>query len=265
MPVAIGDDQLLEVATEAARLAAGQLMRSFGRTVAFKEKSSRNYVTELDAEAESLIIDSIRAAFPDHWILAEESGELPGKGEYRWIVDPLSSTRNYLHGMPHWAVCIAVERLGRPVVGLVLDPFSSELFTAVAGKGCYRNGVRARVSETPSLDRAMLCATFNVEGADGDRDISVGLAYYSRLARVADLRSLGSAGLHLGFVAAGRLDGFVSNSADFFATVAGALLVREAGGVVTDFQGREWVPAAEGLVASNGRFHGDLLRVVQGQ
>ena len=261
----VNDDPLLRTAVEAARRAGNRLMESFGRPVPFGEKSRRNFVTPLDGEAEALILDTLKAAFPDHAVLSEEAGALPGSSDFRWIVDPLSSTRNYLHGMPHWAVCLALERLGVPSLAVVLDPFSDELFTARAGKGSYRNGMRQQVSEVSSLSRAMVCATFSVEGERGEEDISLGLGYYSRLAHLADLRSLGSAGLHLAFVAAGRLDAFVTNDADLFATVAGVLLVREAGGIVTDFQGNGWTPAAETLVASNGRFHDQLLRAVQGE
>lgn len=179
--------------------------------------------------------------------------------------DDYLSTRNYLHGVPHWAVGLVLELLGLPVIAVVLDPFSTELFTAQAGKGSYLNGLRQQVSNVHSLDRAMACATFNVEGEGGEQDIARGLGYFSRLARLGDLRSFGSAGLHLAFVAAGRLDAFVTNDADPFAAVAGTLLVREAGGIVTDFRGNDWAPTSVDLVASNGRFHDHLLRVVRGE
>jgi len=255
---------LLETAIAAVRLGATPLMAGFGRPIAFREKSSRNFVTPLDAQAEALILEKLRQAFPEHGVLAEEAGDLPGRSGFRWIVDPLSSTRNYIHGMPHWAVCLALEREGVPLLAVVLDPFSDELFTASFGKGCYRNGERQSVSEIPSLDQAMVCATFDVEGEVAEDTISQGLGYYARLARHADLRSLGSAGLHLAYVGSGRLDAFVTNDADPFAAVAGALLVREAGGVVTDFRGNEWTASSRELIASNGRFHDRLLHVVQG-
>lgn len=258
------NQRILSVATEAARQAGSPLMKSFGRQVSFKEKSRRDFVTPQDAVAEASIIGKIHASFPDHSVLAEESGEHARDPEYRWILDPLSSTRNYLHGVPHWAVCIAVERLGIPVVSVVLDPFCDELYTAVAGDGAHRNGIRMGVSRVPYLGQAMMCASFNVEGEDAEKRIAMGLGYYSRLARVADLRSFGSAGLHLAMVADGRFDAFVNSNTDFFATIAGALLVREAGGVVTDFDGEEWIPSSPTLAASNGLFHQQLLQVVRG-
>jgi myo-inositol-1(or 4)-monophosphatase len=248
----------------AAIARAGALIRArYGEqhAVAYKEPSSVDVVTATDRDAESLIIDTLRSAFPDHGIVSEESPPLPGHGEYQWYVDPLDGTTNFAHGYPHCAVSVALVHDGAPVLGLVHDPLRRETFSAQRGGGAQLNGRGIRVSSVDDMGRALLGTGFP---ADRRERAGVYVPFLQvGLERARCLRRSGSAALDLSYIACGRLDAYWEWHLGPWDVVAGRLIVEEAGGRVTDFTGRLHVlsgaeTAAE-TAASNGRLHADLL------
>lgn len=254
------------VAVEAAR-AAGHLLRAElhgARRVAYKGTPT-NLVTEMDARAEALIVERLRAAFPDDAVLAEERGALPGRSGRRWIIDPLDGTTNYTHGLPMFAVAVGLEADRGLVLAVVYDPNFDELFVAERGGGAWLGEAPLAVSATARLDESLLATGFpyNVRETTDNN-----LAEYAAFSlRSRGVRRLGSAVLDGAWVAAGRLDGFWGLRLGAWDVAAGALLVEEAGGRVTDLRGRPLDLAAPSVVASNGRIHDamlDVLREVRG-
>jgi len=251
-------DRYREVAVSAA-LAAGQLLRRhFGRPQQIEHKGEIDLVTALDREAEALIAARIRAVFPEHAILAEEgtASEGGGNAAHRWLVDPLDGTTNYAHGYPVFAVSVAYERAGRVVLGVVYDPLREELFLGEAGRGATLNGAPLRVSATRRLGDSLLATGFPYDRTQ----FPAALRLWNALAyRAQALRRGGSAALDLCYVAAGRCDGYWERHVRPWDLAAGALIVAEAGGRVTDFRGEPLDLYAGEAVASNGWIHAELL------
>ena len=219
-------------------------------------------MTDADRAAEQCIIDTISAQFPTHRILAEEQGlTVQARSLYQWIVDPLDGTTNYAHGFPLYAVSIGVERDGECVIGVVFDPTRNELFSARAGAGACLNGDPIEVSKVDALDRALLVTGF---AYDIRETANNNLDHFARFALKAQgVRRTGSAALDLCCVAAGRLDGFWEVQLSPWDMAAGAVILREAGGRVTDFRGRPHSIYGKELVASNGLIHEAMLKVLQ--
>jgi myo-inositol-1(or 4)-monophosphatase len=250
------------VAVDAAR-AAGHLLREARagtRQIAYKG-SPTNLVTEMDARAEALVLDHLARAFPDDAVLAEESGARAGASGRRWIIDPLDGTTNYAHGIPVWAVSIALESGGRPVLGVVFDPSHDELFVAERGAGATLNGQRVAVSRAAALDESLLVTGFPYNIRE---TLDTNLAEYAAFClRARGVRRLGSAVLYLAWLAAGRLDGYWELRLGPWDAAAGSLLVEEAGGRVSDLAGGPLDLDAPSIVASNGHIHGAMLRVLR--
>jgi myo-inositol-1(or 4)-monophosphatase len=252
----------LRVATDAARRAGDLLRRELHgpRRIAFKG-SPTNLVTEMDARAEALIVDALRAAFPDDGILAEEGGSTPGRSGRRWIIDPLDGTTNYAHGLPIFAVSIALEDAGGVAVGVVYDPSQGELFTTERGAGAFVNGEPLKVSSVGTLDESLLTTGFpyNVrETAENNFR-----QYMAFSLRTQGVRRMGSAVIYLAYVAAGRVDGYWELRLGAWDAAAGSLMVEEAGGRVTSVGGGPLDLAAPSIVASNGRIHDAMLRTLE--
>ncbi|MFB3924601.1 MAG: inositol monophosphatase family protein [Syntrophales bacterium] len=220
-------------------------------------KGEINIVTEEDKMSEEIIISRIRKNFPSHGILAEESEEIGGSG-YRWIIDPLDGTTNYAHGYPVFCVSIALEREGKVVLGVIFNPVLDEIFVAEDGKGAFLNKRRIRVSTTADLSLGLLATGFPYdirENRDNNLNYFVGLA-----TRVQAIRRAGSAALDLAYTACGRFDAFWELKLRPWDTAAGCLLVKEAGGVVTDLFGRPFLLDSPHILASNGKMHDRLIR-----
>lgn len=251
-------DHFLEVAVDAARRAGGLLLERFGarRQVDYKGSPS-NLVTEMDRQAEALIVERLRRRFPDHAILAEEGGTHAGSVTHRWIVDPLDGTTNYAHGMPFFAVSIALEIEGQVALGVVYDPNRAECFTARRGQGAFLNGSPLRVSETPTLDESLLSTGYPYE-IRKVRDNNLA-EHAALMVRCRSIREMGSAAINLALVAAGRLDAFWELKLGPWDVAAGCLMVEEAGGRVTTPDGGPVDLGAPSVVASNGRIHGEIL------
>ncbi len=274
-------DRVVETGRRAA-LAAGVLLRlNYEKPHDITLKSAIDPVTESDLASQETIVSLIRQAFPDHGLLAEEvmeEAERVGKGvkeqspfpppapvqssACRWIIDPLDGTVNFAHGFPMFCVSIAFEAAGVVEYGVVFDPLREELFEARRGGGAFVNGRPLRVSRVDRLEGALLATGFPY---DIRERLPVTLARMGRLLAVSQgVRRAGSAALDLAYLAAGRLDGFWEENLKPWDTAAGVLLVTEAGGVATTFEGTPYTIFSPTLAASNGRLHQGLLEALQG-
>ncbi len=256
-------NQLLNFAIQVAREAGGVLIDRLG-SAQVSNKGDIDLVTEADLASEELIIEKIRSHYPQHGILAEESGEAvmvgSGRSDWKWIIDPLDGTTNYAHGYPCFCVSIAVERAGSIEIGVVYDPLRDEMFAAERGHGATLNERRIRVSSVEDLNRAMVCTGFpyNVrERPDFARDF----ANFTMQAQA--VRRDGSAALDLAYVACGRFDGFWEDGLNPWDTAAGLLLIEEAGGRVTDFHDAPLDIYTKKVLASNGLVHNMMMRVLE--
>jgi myo-inositol-1(or 4)-monophosphatase len=253
---------VLNFATQIAREAGNLLVQHLG-TAKVSTKGDINLVTEADIAAENLIIDRIRSYYPQHRILAEESGEailVGGKrSDWKWIIDPLDGTTNYAHGYPCFCVSIAVEHAGELEVGVVYDPMRDEMFAAERGQGATLNGRQIRVSLVEELNHAMLCTGFpyNVrERPDFAREFT------NFTMNAQAVRRDGSAALDLAYVACGRFDGFWEDGLSPWDIAAGALLISEARGRITNYKDHRLDIYNEQVLASNGLIHDSMMRVL---
>ena len=249
------------VAIDAAR-AAGHLLRDAltgERRIAFKG-SPTNLVTEMDGRAEALITERLRATFPRDAILAEEGGAQAGESGRRWIIDPLDGTTNYAHGLPIFAVSIGLDVGGRVELGVIYDPNRDELYVAERGGGAFLGQTRLWVSATPTLNASLLATGFPYNIRESPHN---NLAQFTAFSlRTQGVRRLGSAVLYLASVAAGRIDGYWELGLGAWDVAAGALLVEEAGGRITNLDGGPLSLDAPAVVASNGRIHDEMLGVL---
>ena len=255
-------DDFLAIAVAAAR-AAGRLQKErllCEHSISFKGEV--DLVTEVDRRCEELIIGMLKGAFPDHGFLAEEGGGQGGDAPYRWIVDPLDGTTNYAHGFPWFCVSIALEFEGEPVLGVIYGCMLDELFTALKGRGAFLNGTPLRVSARKPLRRCLIATGFPY---DRTRDNENNFQHFVdfQLASRA-VRRAGSAALDLAYLAAGRLDGYWECKLKPWDMAAGTLLVREAGGTVTNHEGSPHLIYDHRILASNGAIHDEMLRVLAG-
>ncbi len=254
-------DEIEQVALRAAR-AAGRIHLSWlHRTKTTRKSNALDLVTEADKEAEDAIIAAIRRAFPDHAILAEESGASAQTSEHRWIIDPLDGTTNFAHGFPAFCVSIAYEYRGRVQVGVVFDALHQDLFTARRGKGAKLNGKPMRVSKAPALATSLVATGFAYDRRERRRFY---LCFWEQMMmRVEGVRRAGSAALDLASVACGRLDGYWEFGLKPWDVAAGSLLVEEAGGRVTNMDGTRFNIEAAQILATNSRIHREMTQVLR--
>jgi myo-inositol-1(or 4)-monophosphatase len=256
-------DDVLALALRLAR-EAGAIQKSRYETGFRIDTKSRpvDLVTEVDHACEAHLVVSLLRERPHDAVLAEEGRgtDVPGAA-FRWVIDPLDGTTNFAHGYPRFAVSIGVERAGEPAVGVVYDPLLDECYHAVSGGGAFRNGQRIRVSPETAFDRALLATGFAYDKRENDDNLS---EFRAVLKTARELRRDGSASLDLCYVACGRLDGYWEHKLKAWDVAAGGLIVREAGGRVTDRRGGPaWRSGAE-IVATNGVLHDALLAVLDG-
>lgn len=222
------------VCEESAK-AGGTVLLEWAGRFQVREKGPSDLVTEADLASQEVIRDRLLGAFPDHGFLAEENLQIASRcDDYRWIVDPLDGTMNYVHGVPNYAVSIALEQRGEVLVGTVYDPVSGECFSAGKSQGAYLNGRRLSVSGTTTMAEALVAVSFAAQVRRGDSEIA---EFIQVMLRARGTRRMGSSALNLCYIAAGRFDGYWSKSTKIWDIAAGALLIREAGGIMTDFQG----------------------------
>lgn len=250
----------ITIAVRAARAAGNIITRSMDRLdrLTITTKGSNDFVTDIDHKAEQAIIEVLRQAYPDHGILAEESGLQNDTSESQWIIDPLDGTTNFLHGFPQFAVSIALRHKNRLEIGVVYDPVTQELFTAARGEGAQLNDKRIRVSNRKGLDGALLSTGFPYY------DQSYLDTYLATLKALmqpsAGIRRPGSAALDLAWCAAGRTDGFWEFNLKPWDIAAGALLVREAGGIVSDLTGGENYLNSGDILAGGAKVYPAMLQ-----
>lgn len=228
---------MLNIATAAARDAGNIILRNIDKLdrIQIEVKAQNDFVTQVDRKAEEVIIAALHKAYPDHGILGEESGTQNEDSDYKWIIDPLDGTTNFLHGFPQYAVSIGLQLKGRMEVAVVFDPLKNELFSAARGDGAQLNGRRIRVTEHKGIQGSLLGTGFPFKQPQHlDAYLETFKAVHPK---AAGIRRAGSAALDLAYVAAGRLDGFWEIGLNSWDMAAGVLLVREAGGIVTDFSG----------------------------
>jgi len=248
---------------QAARKAARGLARDFGEVenLQVSVKGPADFVSAADHKAEQVIVEELQRARPGYPILAEESGEIAGADKtHRWIIDPLDGTTNFLHGFPLFAISIALERDGVLEAGLIYNPITDELYTAARGSGAYLNDRRIRVAGRSKLDDAVItCGIPHRQRGDHAKAIRELSAV---MPRVAGIRRTGSAALDLAFVAAGRCDAFWESGLSPWDIAAGILIVREAGGIVTDFDNTHSMLATGDIIAGNEAIHNDLRKLL---
>jgi myo-inositol-1(or 4)-monophosphatase len=243
---------------------AGKIMQEFFNqsfTVSNKE-GINNLVTEIDHKSEDAIIKIIKEDFPSHQILSEESGEHIQDSEFKWIIDPIDGTVNYANGIPICCVSIGIEKDGKMIMGAVYNPFINEFYVAERGQGSFLNDKKIQVSTQTDLIKSCMVTGFPYTYLDMPNGP---LQVFEKFIRKGiPVRRLGSAAIDLCWVAAGRFDGFYEHKLSAWDSAAGFIIVEEAGGKVTDLQGNYYNPYQPGIIASNGKIHEELQKVVQG-
>lgn len=255
---------MLNIAVRAARKAGNLIAKSYETPDAIEasQKGSNDFVTNVDKDAERVIIEVIRKSYPKHTIITEESGELPGEDQdVQWVIDPLDGTTNFIKRLPHFSVSIAVRIKGRTEVAVVYDPMRNELFSAVRGQGAQLNGYRLRGSNARDLDGTILATGFPF------KQKQYATTYINIIGKLftqcADFRRTGSAALDLAYVAAGRVDGFFEIGLKPWDFAAGELLAKESGSLVCDFTGGHNYLMTGNIVAGNARVVKSMLALMR--
>jgi len=254
--------EFLETAANAAQRAGEFISANRGKLSAndVSLKQAFDFVTRVDTEAEQIIIEIIRGSFHDHHFLAEESIHEIETDDFRWIIDPLDGTTNYIHGFPMSAVSIALQYKREIIVGVVYDPFRKELFTAAKGEGTFLDGKKITVSAVSSMGKALIATGFPFKRKDMIEHYL--MLFKSVFLEVSDIRRAGSAAIDLVCIACGRFDGFFEIGLSPWDCAAGSLLIREAGGIITNFNGGDDFLSAGNIVAGNQFVHPVMLRKV---
>src|ERR1700712_1615411 len=248
-----------------AAMAGAQQMQHFfhGNFKVTNKEGINNPVTEADHASEKAIFDVIKEAFPDHFILSEEAGELVMDSEYKWIIDPIDGTINFAQGIPICCVSIGLEKAGKMILGAVYNPFMNEFFVAEKNQGAYLNEKQIHVSQKADVTTSCLVTGFPYTYLD---EPNGPLECFERFIRKGiPVRRLGSAALDLCWVAAGRFDGFYEHKLNAWDSAAGFLMVEEAGGKVTDYEGNYYSAYQPHLLATNGKIHDEMLAVINNQ
>jgi myo-inositol-1(or 4)-monophosphatase len=258
--------EFLPLCEEAAR-AAGTVLRAYAGKIRWREKGKHDLVTEADLAAQEKIFTLLRAAHPDHDLLGEEdhnaidSASGASQSPFRWVVDPLDGTANYVHGLPNYAVSIALEHWGETVCGVVYDPVADECFAAARGEGATLNGETLRTSDCQSLDTAMIAASFSPNVQRNSPEVA---RFVEVLHSCQSVRRLGSAALNLCYVGCGRLDGYWATSIKRWDIAAGMLVLLEAGGVITSLEGTPVdLGRPEVVATASVPLHSQLLHILK--
>jgi len=251
---------LLQIAEVIARQAGAVLMEGYGNVRHIQQKGVIDLVTEFDKRSEEVIISSIQQKFPDHAILAEESGHNKTISDYQWVIDPLDGTTNFAHGIPIFSVSIGLLRNNSPVAGVVYDPVRNEMFSAELGQGATLNNHPIQVSSQTDLGQAVISTGFPYDVRTNPRNNFAQFVQFQL--RTQAVRHLGSAALDCTWTAMGRLDGYWEFAVKPWDIGAGALIVREAGGRVTSVDADENFLSNDSILVSNGLLHGQMLRVL---
>jgi myo-inositol-1(or 4)-monophosphatase len=251
------------VATQAAHRAGEFILGSFHRPHQVRNKGPQDVVTQVDLDAEEIIVGTLSEAFPDHGFLGEEGHTAAQDQAYLWVIDPLDGTRNYTVGIPFFCVSIALTINGKATLGVIYDPVRGETFTARAGQGTYLNGESIRLTPKASLEQAIVYVGFLPAANPDNPELSLPMFLQLRPS-VAAMRNMGSAALSLAYVACGRIDVAFQDRLSPWDILAGALLVEEAGGAATDFCGVPLSVSSQDIIAANSSaLHSAVLRIAQ--
>ena len=257
-------EPMANIALRAARKAADVMVQAAERLdeLNVEEKSKNDYVSNVDKQCEEIIIDALHTAYPDHGILGEEHGQAYSSDEFNWIIDPLDGTSNYLHGLPHFAVSIALKHKNHIEHGVIVNPMQNEEFVASRGKGAQLNGKRIRVRSRPRLEGAFINS--GLPPALVQTKLEPYLAMHADcMAACGGMRRSGSAALDLAYVAAGRLDAYWQPGLKSWDMAAGVVLVREAGGFIGDFRGGDNFLDEGHVIAANPKLFKALVQMLR--
>ena len=250
---------------KACRKAAKILIRDFGEIEKLQVslKGPGDFVTVSDKKVEKVLIDELMKARPNYSILSEEIGEVNNDEAFRWIIDPIDGTANFLHGIPHFAISIGLEHNKEIICGIIYDPIKDEMFTAEKGNGSYLNNQRMRVSSRPKLKD---CIIFTGGPKQDSKEKEISLKEYNNFSSkvLIPIRKLGSASLDMAYVAAGRCDGFWQRNLNYWDIAAGIILVIEAGGFVTDFHGNSNHIQDKSILVTNAKINKEMIEILSG-
>jgi len=254
---------MIEIARQAALEAGAFLLEQYGRVSEkdIRRKTQNDFISFVDEHSEQIIVETIRSRFPTHAFLAEESGQSEDKNAYRWIIDPLDGTTNYLSGVPVFAVSIALEYEQELILGIVYDPIRQELFEAQKGQGAQLNNNPIKVSKKQLMSESLIATGFPFKTKQFLN--SYLQAFEQIFSQSIGMRRLGAAAIDLAYVAAGRFDGFWEIGLQPWDVAAGALLVREAGGAITDFWGSNDFMFNHYMLASNGLIQSEMQEILK--
>jgi len=254
----------INIMVKACRKASKILIRDFGEieNLQVSVKGPGDFVTTSDKKVEKTIINELLKARPDYSVLSEESGEINNDKSFKWIIDPIDGTANFLHGIPHFAISIGLEKDGEIICGIIYDPIKDEMFVAEKGNGSYLNNQRIRVSSRSKLKDCIIF-TGGPKKESEDRDLA--LKEYNNFSSkiLIPIRKLGSAALDMAYVAAGRCDGFWQRNLNYWDIAAGIILIKESGGFVTDFNGENKYLKNKTILATNSKINKEMIEVLK--
>ena len=251
-------EQRKRIAIKACKEAGKILISNFGKTIKIRNKGDRDLVTDIDKKAEEIIIKSIKKNFPEDDILSEESRYFSSGARFKWIIDPIDGTHNYVHNIEIFGISVALESEGKIIAGVIYMPWTDELYTAQKGKGAYCNGKRITVSKRKLREATMVYDSSIRYNKKQMLNVLNGL-----VDRVFNMRMFGSSVRSLTYLAEGKVDLEIEFNDKVWDFAAGLLLVEEAKGMVTDFKGKPWHTGTQGYIASNGIFHKYVLRITK--
>ena len=249
---------------KACRKASKILIRDFGEieNLQVSIKGPGDFVTVADKKVEKILIEELQKARPTYSILSEEIGQINNDVAFKWIIDPIDGTANFLHGIPHFAISVGLEHNKEIICGIVYDPIKDEMFTAEKGNGSYLNNQRMRVSSRPKLKD---CIIFTGGPKRDSKDKELALEEYKKFSSkvLVPIRKMGSASLDMAYVAAGRCDGFWQRNLHYWDIAAGIILVKEAGGFVTDFHGEHEYIENKTILVTNSRINKEMIELLK--
>ena len=253
----------INVMVKACRKASKTLIRDFGEIEKLQVslKGPGDFVTLSDKKVEKILIEDLQKARPNYSILSEEIGEIKNDEEFKWIIDPIDGTANFLHGIPHFAISIGLEKNKEIICGIIYDPIKDEMFVAEKGNGSYLNNQRIRVSARSQLKNCMVVTGGPKRESKNNETV---FHEYKKISSKVDIpiRKMGSAALDMAYVAAGRCDGFWQRNLNYWDIAAGIILVKEAGGFVTDFEGENRYVENKTILATNSRISKEMIEVL---
>tara|TARA_Y100000590_G_scaffold214295_1_gene242923 strand:+ start:700 stop:1485 length:786 start_codon:yes stop_codon:yes gene_type:complete len=254
----------INVMVKACRKASKILIRDFGEVEKLQVslKGPGDFVSASDKKVEKILIEELLKARPNYSVLSEESGLINNDDSFKWIIDPIDGTSNFLHGIPHFAISVGLEHEKEIVCGIIYDPIKDEMFTAEKGNGSYINNQRMRVSSRSKLED---CIIFTGGPKYGSKNKDLSLEEYKKFSSkvLIPIRKLGSGALDMAYVAAGRCDGFWSRDLNYWDIAAGIVLVKEAGGYVTDFNGKNEYNKNKTILVTNSKINKEMIEVLK--